>query len=307
MKGNWVHYQNGNYTVHLNLNDGTKIRANDLDFFEPATAESIDLKITNCCDMGCQMCHEKSVPNGKHGDIMNLAFIDKLHPYMEIAIGGGNPLEHPDLIPFLKKLKELKAVPSMTINQVHFERNFDLVKQLVDEKLIYGLGISLGIPTPGFIEKAKQIPNAVVHVIAGLLGEERLNLIANQGLKVLILGYKKVGRGIGLYEHNSEDIDTHIEMLREHLPGLIADKAFKTISFDNLALGQLKVKDMMSEEQWNQFYMGDDGIDGGYTSGTFYVDAVEGEFAINSCSQERWPVMDTLEDMFRHLQKQYCK
>lgn len=305
MKGNWVTYKNGNYNVHLNLNNGTKIRENKLDFFAPETAESIDLKITNSCDMGCVFCHEKSVPNGKHADLMSPSFLDKIHPYMEIAIGGGNPLEHPDLFSFLKKLQELKAVPSMTVNQVHFEKNFDFIKSLVDDKLIYGLGISLVNPTPDLISKVQTIPNAVLHIIAGIISEEQLKLISGSGLKVLILGYKQVGRGVTLYEHQSRDIQAQIDMLAAKLPELIKTKAFRTISFDNLSLGQLRVKDTMSEEEWNHFYMGDDGIDGDYSSGTFFVDLVERKFAINSCSSERWPIMETLEDMFHYLQGIY--
>ena len=34
MIGNWVSYQNGNYTVSIDLNTGTKIRENDLDYFK---------------------------------------------------------------------------------------------------------------------------------------------------------------------------------------------------------------------------------------------------------------------------------
>ena len=48
-------YQNGNYTVKI-YDDGTKIRENDLDFFEPDTVESMDIKITNSCDKMCPFC-----------------------------------------------------------------------------------------------------------------------------------------------------------------------------------------------------------------------------------------------------------
>ena len=89
----------------------------------------MDIKITNCCDMGCPMCHENSTPDGKHADILGPSFLDKLHPYTELAIGGGNPLEHPDLYEFLVKCRERKFIPSMTINQKHFEANYDLVKK----------------------------------------------------------------------------------------------------------------------------------------------------------------------------------
>ena len=47
---NWVSYPNGNYIVSIDLDNGTKIRENDLDFFEPSTVESMDIKITNSCN-----------------------------------------------------------------------------------------------------------------------------------------------------------------------------------------------------------------------------------------------------------------
>ena len=112
-------YKNNDYTCTM-FSDGTKIRWNDKDSFNPIKPESIDLKICNRCDMACAMCHENSTPDGEFGDILNLPFIDTMFPYSEIAIGGGNPLTHPDLIEFLKRLKERKIIASMTVNQVHF-------------------------------------------------------------------------------------------------------------------------------------------------------------------------------------------
>ena len=100
---NWVQYKNGNYNVYIDLDNGTKIRKNNEDCFIPNTVESMDIKLTNRCTLGsnCVYCHEGSGPNGKHGDILSPSFLDKLHPYTELAIGGGNPLSHPSLLPFL--------------------------------------------------------------------------------------------------------------------------------------------------------------------------------------------------------------
>ena len=64
----WVTYKNGNYNVHFNLNDGTKIRENNLDNFTPAFAENMDIKITNYCDGGCAFCYEDCNKNGEHCD-----------------------------------------------------------------------------------------------------------------------------------------------------------------------------------------------------------------------------------------------
>lgn len=294
-------YMNGNYKVSI-FDDGTKIRENDLDFFEPDTVESMDIKITNKCDKGCPMCHEDSKPDGVHGDILSPCFIDVLHPYTELAIGGGNPLEHPDLVEFLLKCKDHRLIPSMTVNQDHFMKNISLIKKLCNQNLIYGLGISLTNPSDKFIDAVSEFPNAVIHVIAGIFDRNDLQKLSYKGLKLLILGYKKVRRGINLYNNASADIDTKIDWLKYMLPLMTKFECFSCISFDNLALNQLDVKNTlnMSDEDWNRFYMGDDGQEE-MTSSSMYVDMVKREFARNSCSMERYPIMDTVEEMYNFL------
>lgn len=296
-------YMNGNYKVSI-FDDGTKIRENDLDFFEPDTVESMDIKITNKCDKGCLMCHEDSKPDGVHGDILSPCFIDKLHPYTELAIGGGNPLEHPDLEEFLLKCKDHQLIPSMTINQDHFMKNVSLIKKFCDQELIYGLGISLTNPTDAFISEVSKFPNAVIHIIAGLFTSDQFKKLANRDLKILILGYKKVRRGENLYKNISKEIDEKINWMKFMLPVMTKLKCFKTISFDNLAIKQLDVKNTlkMSDEDWDLFYMGDDGQEE-MTSASMYVDMVKKEFARNSCSMERYPMMDTIEEMYNFLKE----
>lgn len=305
MNGNWARYQNGNYTVSIDLNTGTKIRENDLDFFEAEFPESMDLKITNKCHNGCAFCHENSTRDGKHGDIMSPSFIDKLHPYTEIAIGGGNPLEHPDLVPFLEKLKSLKMIPSMTIRQNDFMDNLELITELVDKKLIYGLGISLvTTKQDGFIEAVQKFPNAVIHVINGIVTLDELEMLAYHNLKILILGYKEVRRGKDLF-YSDLATQSWIMQLRKEtydmLPQIIGCRWFDVVSFDNLAIKQLNPQRLMSKEKWDEMYMGDDGIDGEMTSASMFIDMVELQFAKNSCSMERYPLMDNITDMFNCL------
>ena len=101
---NWVSYINGNYKVIINLNNGTKIRDNgSAASFEPSRPESLDVKITNQCDMGCPMCHERSCSDGYHAHKADIIeFFNKLPAYTEVAIGGGNPLCHPDIVEILQ-------------------------------------------------------------------------------------------------------------------------------------------------------------------------------------------------------------
>ena len=162
-------YQNGNYMVSIDLANGTKTRENDFDFFKADFPECCDYKITNNCAQGCSFCHENSTSNGKHGDILGeqgIKVLESFHEYTELAIGGGDPLSHPDLIPFFRKCKELNLIPNMTVHQFAFMKNQELIEQLVNEKLIYGIGVSLVDPLqPQFLKTVSKYPNLVLHVI----------------------------------------------------------------------------------------------------------------------------------------------
>lgn len=284
-------YKNGNFVTTI-LSDGTKIRETKDDEFIPSFAENMDVKICNYCDMGCKFCHEGSTINGKFGNILNEKFIDTLHPYQEIAIGGGDATSHPDLIPFLQKLKERKVIANMTVNQIHFEKKQELIKKLVDEKLIYGLDVSLVNSTKHFIELIKQYPNAVIHVINGVLKPSDVKALENNNLKMLILGYKHLRRGNEYFEEEQNDIETKQQWLYENLEDII--QKFKVVSFDNLAIEQLDVKRLLTQEEWDEFYMGDDG------KITYYIDMVERKFAQSSTApfNKRYDLLDSVDDMF---------
>lgn len=287
-------YKNGNFTTKI-FSDGTKVRETEDDEFRPAHAENMDVKICNYCDLGCPFCHEGSTIDGKFGDILNEKFIDTLYPYQEVAIGGGDATSHPDLIPFLHKLKDRNVIANMTVNQIHFEKKQELIKQLVDEKLIYGIGVSLVNPTDQFIKLIRQYSNAVIHVINGILKPSDIEALKYKNLKMLILGYKRLRRGNDWIMEEHENIIARQMWLNDNLPNII--KQFKVVSFDNLAIEQLNVRSLMSDEDWNEFYMGDDG------TVTFYVDMVERKFARSSMADfdKRYDLLDSVDDMFKKI------
>lgn len=283
---------NGNYDIIM-FDDGTKIRKNDEGCFKPVKPESLDYKITNKCDRGCAFCHEDSRPDGLHGDIMNDKFIETLNPFTELAIGGGNPLEHPDLIPFLEKCKKLNLIPNMTVNQVHFMKNQALIKELVSRKLIYGLGVSLVAINDEFLKLISHYPNAVIHLINGVHSVDDIKKLYDKNLKILILGYKQFRRG---KEYYNDDVAFEMERTYVFLPEIV--EHFQVVSFDNLSLEQLKVKDMLSKEEWDQFYMGGDG------QFTMFVDSVSKTFSRSSTTpiKERKKLLANIETMFKKLQ-----
>lgn len=293
--GNWKTYKNGNYITRINLDDGTRIRETEDDNFIPSFAENMDIKIIDRCDMKCEFCHEGSTPDGKMADIMNEKFIDTLHPYQEVALGGGNVLEHPDLIPFLQKLKNMNVITNITLNQIHFEKNIDMIDMMVKEKLIYGLGVSLVNPTDEFIEKVKRYSNAVIHLINGIVSNDDIEKLADNNLKILMLGYKHLRRGNECYENNIATIQNRQRYLYYSLPKII--KKFKVVSFDNLAIEQLHVERILSKDEWDEFYQGDDG------TSTYYIDMVERKFAKSSTApfDQRYDLLDNVDDMFKKI------
>ena len=82
---------------------------------------------------------------------------------------------------------------------------------------------------------------------------------------------------------------------------MIDEKWFSVISFDNLAIKQLEPKRLMSEEDWNTMYMGEDY--GNMSSASMYIDGVEMQYARNSCDvNHRYDVGNkTVTEMYQFL------
>ncbi len=281
-------YKNGNYSVKL-YSDGTKELFTDDDEFIAEFPDSIDLKITNYCELNCPMCHEESSVYGAHANL-NESFISKLHAGTELAIGGGNPFSHPELETFLRRLKEQGVIANITINEKHLERYKSVIEKFIAEKLIYGLGISLSTYEDSTFKFAREYSSAVFHVICGVADLKKLLKKGGSKYKLLILGYKQKGRG---EKYFSDEIKAKIAEFYKAIPCLFA--RYGIVSFDNLAIKQLDVKERVADEIWQERFMGDDG------QNTMYVDLVEREFAVSSTSSIRYPLMESIEDMFEKV------
>ena len=81
--------------------------------------ELIDISITNYCENNCKFCYRKSNINGKHMSLENYKKIIQQARnlgVMQVALGGGNPNQHPDFIQIIKMTRELGIIPSYTTN-----------------------------------------------------------------------------------------------------------------------------------------------------------------------------------------------
>jgi hypothetical protein len=69
------------------------------------------------------------------------------------------------------------------------------------------------------------------------------------------------------------------------------------VSFDNLAIEQLEASRLVTPEEWEEMYMGDDG------DFTFYIDLVDQTFAQDSMSQIKYPLLDSVDEMFKVIRE----
>lgn len=280
-------YKNGNVDVTL-LNDGTRILFTEDDYFNFERPLSMDIKITNSCDRCCPFCHENSIPNGRHSNI-NLPFWDSIKPYTEVALGGGNVFEYPYLEELLTKLKNNNVIANITVNAAHYRLNEDKLDDFYNRELIKRVGVSvtseedLNCLFGTFIKRY-----AIIHVINGLFNPTIHDAIKSRHCNLLILGYKDFRRGESF--HKSNDLSLNMKWLSNNFNNIV--KGYKNVSLDNLAVKQIpQVKNISN---WEYLYHGEDGRE----TGTFYIDAVNEEFALSSINTTRYPIKNTIKEMF---------
>lgn len=83
----------------------------------------VDFQITDRCAMGCPHCYAASVPQGAHvpwPDCQRVIDQAAECGVCQVAIGGGEPLVHPDLVDLLAFCHERGVVPNLTTAGVDF-------------------------------------------------------------------------------------------------------------------------------------------------------------------------------------------
>ena len=106
--------------------------------------ESIDLKITNFCMRNCEYCYQNSGPSGQHGDLGYITgIVSALQGQcglLEVALGGGEPTEHPEFQSILEHIVWCDALPSFTTHSVRW-----LYDDNLEEIMKYTTGIAFSV------------------------------------------------------------------------------------------------------------------------------------------------------------------
>ena len=291
-------YQNGNATVEL-YDDGTRVITTPDPSFEFEYPLNIDIRVSTRCMFGrnpktgvgvCEFCHESASTVGVECNYEELKYtLDELPKGIELAVGCNDLTE--GLEDFITWCGHRGFIVNLTVNQGHLRRYHEGLKRLVNEGFIKGLGVSYRSELKWDVrEGILEYPNTVFHVIAGIDDVEDVLKLKKRGVKkILVLGEKDFG-------FNKGNVDLLSRPHREWFWWVSKFfTEFETVSFDNLALEQLKVRRFFTDEKWEEFNQGE------YS---FYINAVNGTFAPSSRSEDiiTWNNI-SIREYFKHLNK----
>lgn len=113
------------YRTLFNQKTGMFIRMEEKGYEEPFwskdSPELLDISITNYCERGCGFCYRQSSRRGTHmamDDLQRVVEQARDLGVLQIALGGGNPNQHPEFCEILRLIREYNIVPSYTTNGV---------------------------------------------------------------------------------------------------------------------------------------------------------------------------------------------
>jgi organic radical activating enzyme len=231
--------QDGENWCLFNAHSGAKIRVSFLphtpEYVKSSVPELVDLKISDYCSVGCEFCYQSSTKAGKHADLDNIKTILNSLGDMgvfEVAIGGGEPTQYPHLIQVLEHAAAQNIVPNFTTFMVDWLKNDKLVKAVKDH--VGAIGVSVhSAKELNKITKIEHVLNGnrgwgdrrvqvtAQHVVGSVDISETAQLLDacwDQGVDLLLLGYKPVGFGALHAPYDLTGLDTLLRLRRDRKP-----------------------------------------------------------------------------------------
>ena len=289
-------YKNGNGLVFI-YNDGSRVIKYEGDSFEPDFPLNIDIRVSSKCSFGmnpkgkavCYFCHESARTDGEVGDyywIINKLKESNIPSGVELAIGAN----HIDsaFIEFLIDCRRNGWITNVTVNHGHIARDLENIQFVIDNNLIFGLGVSYRSSFSNrYIELISGYKNCVAHVIIGIDSIKDIMELKGYGVnKILVLGEKDFG-------FNAAKVNTDSKLhkdWRENVYSLL--DVFDVVSFDNLALEQLNIRDRLSDKDWAVFYQGEHSM---------YLNAVTKTFSRSSRDSQIYAATGTISTFFKEV------
>ncbi|MDD2215696.1 MAG: radical SAM protein [Eubacteriales bacterium] len=237
------HYENEHYKVFFNQQTGFFIRCEDGGYPEPKWSkhgpELLDISITNYCERGCDFCYRSSSREGRHISLDDYEFLVKQAAdlgVLQIALGGGNPNQHPEFAKVLELTREYDIIPSYTTN------GEGLTDEILDATAKYCGAMAISFyPSNGLNYYERLVSRTRLkgiktnlHVI---LSSETIDAIEsllsvspkwlNNVNAIIFLNFKPVGRGKGSMGLSNDRAKTFFERLA---------KTDRKIGFDSCSI-----------------------------------------------------------------------
>jgi len=203
--------------VLFSLEYGTKTKISynldniEIDYPKEYAPELVDLCITHKCTQNCSFCYQNSLEDGKHAEqykILGILRELKDAGVFEIALGGGEPTEHPHFFDILEECNRLNISVNFSTKNYDFISVpclFNKISQLVGS---IGVSVASLEELKTFKSKFKEYPsNIILQVIPELFTKEEmkefLEFAKNERFyRVLFLGYKECGRATKVKKAN---------------------------------------------------------------------------------------------------------
>ena len=219
------HYTDSQYTICFNRETGFFLRTGDMGqepFWNVHGPELLDVSITNYCEQECEFCYRASNRSGAFMDLKEYCrLIEQAEEIgvLQIALGGGNPNQHPEFIKILEETRKHFIIPSYTTNgqgmteDIYFATKkycgalavswyapYDTARIVVEK--CYQFGIKANIH---FLLSNKTVGEAI-----RLLKEEE-NLLQKVNA-IIFLNYKPVHGNIQWILEENEDLHEFLAM-----------------------------------------------------------------------------------------------
>lgn len=173
--------------------------------------ELVDLSIGNRCTFGCAYCYRGSTPDQGYASEPEISSI--LHHLsrmgvFEVALGGGEPLQHPDIEEIVLCAKLYKIKIHVTTRDLSWLRNPLRRRVLLENVTAFGYSVD----TPKQAERAAKafvaeglLDRLNLQVVVGATTEktlrEILKIAKREHVRVTLLGYKTSGFGARVQPH----------------------------------------------------------------------------------------------------------
>jgi hypothetical protein len=168
--------------------------------------ELVDLKITDYCGMGCDYCYQDSTKDGKHADanfVRQLAYSLTGRTF-EVAIGGGEPTDHPNFASILGNFSAYNITPSFSTQSWTWFKDAEILNAV--KKHAGAVALSTQKPehvVPWFQQCKDHEIRGHIHYVLGLSPLENLAKLMQELHErddylrghLVLLAFKSVGRG----------------------------------------------------------------------------------------------------------------